>query len=510
MSQSYLTRRDFVAFSAAVAAMLGLPGCTSTSIAAGAYPRKPKPIASGAKIRIAQVGCNGKGYSDVMPHENEDIVALCDIDFEGHPRPSQATKEASNKGNAAKKAAAKADSKQSTNEPNVKKLVKRFPNAKRYTDFRKMLLEMDDQIDAVIVSTPDHMHFLPAYMAIMLGKHVYVQKPLTQTVGEARELLRIARMNGVVTQMGNQGHAGEGIRLVKEWINAGLLGDVREVHVWTNRPIWPQGFQAWPAEDPIPKGLDWDSFIGRRDMKPFSRRIHPFNWRGYQDYGCGALGDMACHLMDASFWGLELGAPTSVELKKVVEPSSVAFPKQAIVEFQFPARGKFAPCKLTWYEGGLLPDKPKELEGRELAKGGQILIGSKASVYDSTDYCISPRFIPESLHQEFGKSGKFPPKTIPRVFPDSPTDKGSPYKEWAAAIRAGNPTGCGSNFEYSVPFTETVALGTMAIQVGLNKKFTWDGNAMKTNLPEADKLLYPTYRKGWGLNEIIPGAAVPA
>lgn len=508
MSQSYLTRRDFVAFSATVAAMLGLPGCNSTSTAAGGYPRKPKPIAPGAKIRIAQIGCGGKGFSDVMPHrDTEEIVALCDVDWEGLPRPSQAQKEAANKGGAAKKADGKA---KTQSEPNVKKLAKEFPNAKRYTDFRKMLLEMDSQIDAVIVSTPDHMHFLPAYMAIMLGKHVYVQKPLTQTVGEARELLRLARMNGVVTQMGNQGHAGDGIRLVKEWINAGLLGDVREVHVWTNRPIWPQGFQAWPATAPVPKGLDWESYIGRAQMKPFSHYIHPFNWRGFQDYGCGALGDMACHLMDAAYWGLELGAPSSVELKKVVEPSSVAFPKQAIVEFQFPARGKFAPCKLMWYEGGLKPEKPKEMGERNLNVGGQLLIGSKASLYDGTDYCTSPRFIPESLHQEMGTSGKFPPRTIPRVFPDSKEDKGSPYKEWSAAIRAGNRTGCGSNFEYSVPFTETVALGTMAILVGLNKKITWDAKAMKTNLPEADKLLYPTYRAGWGLNEVIPGASVPA
>lgn len=475
-----------------VAAMLGFPGCATLA----KTPRKPRPIAPGAKIRIAQIGCGGKGYSDVMPHrDTEEIVALCDIDWEGLRRPTPAAKDAAKKGNAAKKAdAGKAAAKQAPSEPNVKKLMAEFPNAKRYTDFRKMLLEMDDQIDAVIVSTPDHMHFLPAYMAIMLGKHVYVQKPLTQTVGEARELLRLARLNGVVTQMGNQGHAGEGIRLVKEWINAGLLGEVREVHVWTNRPVWPQGFQAWPEADPVPKGLDWESFIGRAQMKPFSRKIHPFNWRGYQDYGCGALGDMACHLMDAAYWGLELGAPTSVELKRIDEPSKVAFPKSAIVEYQFPARGSMPPVKLTWYEGGLKPEKPKEMGERNLNHGGQLIIGSKASVYDGTDYCISPRFIPESLHQEFGTTGKFPPKTIPRVLPGTP-NAGSPYKEWSTAIRANDPKGCGSGFEYSVPFTETVALGTMAILAG--NKFTYDGAAMKTSRPEVDALLYPTYRRGW-------------
>ncbi|MES2696225.1 MAG: Gfo/Idh/MocA family oxidoreductase [Verrucomicrobiota bacterium] len=511
MSQSYLTRRDFISFSATVAALLTFPGCATDMTRLANSPRKPRPIAPGARIRIAQIGCGGKGFSDVMPHKDtEEIVALCDIDWEGLSRPSQATKDAAN----APKKAAKADKagapKQAANEPNVKKLMKEFPNAKRYTDFRKMLIEMDDQIDAVIVSTPDHMHFLPAYMAIMLGKHVYVQKPLTQTVGEARELLRLARLNGVVTQMGNQGHAAEGIRLVKEWINAGLLGEVREAHIWTNRPIWPQGFQAWPEADPVPKGLDWESFIGRSQMRPFSRKIHPFNWRGFQDYGCGALGDMACHLMDAAFWGLELGSPTSVELKKVVEPSKVAFPRQAIVEYQFPARGKMPPVKVMWYEGGLLPDKPGQMEAeRTLAKGGQLLIGSKGTVYDGNDYCNSPRFVPESLHQELGTTGKFPPKTIPRVLPGTPFT-GSPYKEWSTAIRAGDRTGCGSNFEYSVPFTEMVALGTMAILVGVGKKITFDPVSLKTNFPEADALLYPTYRSGWAKEDMLKGAKIIA
>src|SRR6185503_19693052 len=182
---------------------------------------------------------------------------------------------------------------------NIKKLFDEFPNAKRYKDFRKMLIEMDDQIDAVGVATPDHMHFLPAYMALMMGKHVYVQKPLTQTVGEARELLRIARLNGACTQMGNQGHSGEGIRLVREWFEAGLLGDVREVNIWTNRPgtpnrtVWPQPIAAWPTPDPVPEGFPHELFLGRAQERPFSKKIHPFNWRGYRDYGCGALGDMA-------------------------------------------------------------------------------------------------------------------------------------------------------------------------------------------------------------------------
>ena len=466
MATSYLTRRDFINFSATAVAMLGFAGCATLA----KQPRKPRPIAPGAKVRVAQVGCGGKGFSDIMQHKDEEVVALCDLDWEG-----------------AKKG-------------QLAKLAAEFPSAKKYTDFRKMLLEMDDKIDAVIVSTPDHMHFLVAYMAIMLGKHVYVQKPLTQTVGEARELLRLARLNGVCTQMGNQGHAGEGIRLVREWFQAGVLGEVRETQIWTNRPIWPQGFPEWPAEEKLPPGLDWDLFIGRAPMKPYSSAIHPFKWRGFQDYGCGALGDMACHLMDASFWNLELGSPSSVELKEIESASKVAFPKSAVVEYQFPSRksadGKsmLPPVKLTWFEGGKKPAKPAQMEAnRQLAKGGQLIIGSKATVYDGNDYCNSPRIIPESLHQKLQPT--FPPKTLPRV------PNNEPHREWIAGIRKNDPLHAGSNFEYSVPFTEMVCLGTMAIQAG--GKFNWDPVKLTTGRAEVDALLYPNYRKGWGMADVV-------
>ena len=488
---NYLSRRDFIQFTAMVTAALGASSCASFSQG----PRKPRPIAAGAKIRFAQIGCGGKGFSDTMANKEEEVVALCDIDWEGEtPRAAAASKAGKDAGKEAGKEA---------KEPrlsNIKQLFKEFPNAKRYKDFRKMLIEMDDQIDAVGIATPDHMHFLPAYMALMMGKHVYIQKPLTQTVGEARELLRIARLNGACTQMGNQGHSNEGIRLVKEWIGADLLGEVREVQIWTNRPIWPQGFQERPAADPVPPGLAWDQWLGRAPDKPFSKKIHPFNWRGYQDYGCGALGDMACHLMDAAYWGLELGAPTSVELKQIDSPSKVAFPKSAVVEYQFPARGKMPPVKLTWSEGGIRPEKPAKLEeSRQLARGGQLIIGSKATVYDGGDYCLSPRFIPEAYHKELVDSGQMPPKTIPR-----PDPIGNPHKEWMKAIRENKPLLAGSNFEYSVPFTEMVALGTMSILVG--KKFTWDPITMKTSSPEADKLLYPQYRRGWSPRELGVGS----
>ena len=484
MSNSYLNRRDFITFSATAAAMLGLSSCAGLNTAGGG-PRKPRPIAPGAKIRIAQIGLGGKGFSDIMAHKDEEVVALCDVDW---------NPEVARNGNAAK--AGKAPAK-----PNAQKLVDEFPNAKRYTDFRKMLIEMDDQIDAVGIATPDHMHFLPAYMAIMMGKHVYVQKPLTPTVGEARELLRLARMNGVCTQMGNQGHAGEGIRLVKEWYDAGLLGDVREVQIWTNRPVWPQGMTEYPKAEPKPKGLEWDLFLGRAPDREYSPAYHPFKWRGWRDYGCGALGDMACHIMDASYAGLELGAPESVELKRIEGASKVAFPKQAVVEFKCPARGNRPPVTLTWSEGGIKPERPKAFEKtdkdpeRNLAQGGQLIIGSKGTVYDGNDYCNSPRFIPESAHKALVDGGKLPPRTLPR-----PDPIGNPHKEWTRAIRAGNPKLAGSNFEYSSPFTEVVALGTMAIIAG--GKFTWDSANMKSNREDVNALLYPNYRKGWAKEDL--------
>ena len=463
MSNHTLNRRDFITFSAMAAAMLGFPGCASLA----KNPRKPRPIAPGAKVRVAQVGCGGKGFSDIMAHKDEEVVALCDIDW--------GTK-----------------SQRITN--NLKKLKESFPKAKFYTDFRKMLIEMDDKIDAVGVATPDHMHFLPAYMAVMLGKHVYIQKPLTQTVGEARELLRLARLNGVCSQMGNQGHAGEGIRLVREWFQAGLLGEVREAQIWTNRPVWPQGMQAWPKADTPPAGFDQNLFLGRAPDRPYSSEIHPFKWRGIIDYGCGALGDMACHIMDAAFWNLELAQASSVtvELKKIDQKSSVAFPKSAIVEFNFPARGKLPPVKLTWSEGGEKPETPEGLkqDNRQLAKGGQLIIGSKGTVYDGNDYCNSPRFIPEAKHKEFVEGGKMPPKTVPRV------PENNPHKEWVAAIRKNDPSQAGSNFEYSGPFTEAVLLANVAIRS--RRRIEWDSKAMKvTNIPDANQFVTKEYRPGW-------------
>lgn len=333
-SRPTLSRREFLRLSAAAVAALGLSNCATPSRTV----RKPRPIAPGAKIRVAQIGCGGRGFTDVRAYKDENVVALCDIDWSS---------------------------------AHMKQLATEFPGARHYTDFRKMLREMDNEIDAVSIATPDHMHFLPAFMAITMGKHVHVQKPLTQTIGEARELRRLARLHEVCTQMGNQGRAGNGIRMVREWVQAGVIGPVREVQIWTDRPIWPQGMASLPPAVPTPEGVDWDVFLGRAPEQSFSPQIHPFKWRGWRAYGCGALGDMACHLMDASFWALDLGAPDSIEAV-TTGLTEFAYPTSSTITYQFPARGKMPPVKITWRDGKQKPAVPEDLAGLDAEIRGEV------------------------------------------------------------------------------------------------------------------------------------------
>jgi predicted dehydrogenase len=448
-------------YSAMAAALLQLPGCTRLGFKKlMESPRRPRPIAPGAKIRIAQIGLGGVGGGDVKACSEEDVVALCDVDW-------SLTK--------------------------VQEVSDKFPQARHFTDFREMLLEMDDQIDAVVISTPDHMHFLPAFMAIAMGKHVYVQKPLTQTVEEARLLLELARQHGVCTQMGNQGHSNEGTRLVREWVQGGVIGQVREVHVWTNRPVWPQGMTERAAAEPLPKDLNWNAWLGRAPERPFSNAYHPFKWRGWRDFGAGALGDMGCHLLDASFWALDLATPTLI----TAESSGItaeAYPEWSRITYEFPARGALPPVTVKWSDGGKLPERPAELEtDRELNKGGQILIGDKGVIYDANDYCNSPRLIPES--KMAAMKGKLPPKTLPRI------PKGNHHGNWLEAIRLNKPAHAVSNFEYSVPLTEMVVLGNLAL-FG-NGRVEWDAkNRQVANDPTLNQYLQPAYRSGWNPKDL--------
>ena len=354
-----------------------------------------------------------------------------------------------------------------------------------------MLTEMDKQIDAVGVATPDHGHFPVAYMAMAMGKHVFVQKPLAHSIWEIRELQQCAQKNKVITQMGNQGHITGGIRLIKEWYQAGLIGDVQEVIAWTNRPAGfaRQSYTAYPPAQEVPAGLDWDLWVGPVTAKVgYNQAFHPQLWRGWWAFGCGGLGDIGCHTLDAPFWTLDLGSPTRIDVK--VEAANPLFtPKGSVVTYQFAARGPKPPVKITWYEGPKRPPRPEFMGAEELDReGGMLMIGSKGAIGHSGMRPESPRLYPEAIWQEIRTDvSKRPPKTIPRI-------KGSIFSDWVGAIKNGG-TPC-SNFSYAGPLTEIIILGTLAIRTG--KSIEFDSANMKiANNPEAHDLLHVPARKGW-------------
>lgn len=370
----------------------------------------------------------------------------------------------------------------------AKQTIEAYPQAKYYQDFRKMLDE-EKEIDAVMIATPDHTHAVIAMYAMQRGKHVFCQKPLTRTIFEARKLAQTAKEMNIVTQMGNQGHAGEGARLIKEWLQDGAIGDVHEVAVWTNRPIWPQGAITRPADQPpVPATMDWELWLGPAPLKPYHPDVCHFKWRGWRDYGTGALGDMGAHLIDHPYWALDLGHPVSVQASST-EFSNDAYPLATIVTYEFPARGNMPPVVLKWYDGGLTPPRPDELEpGRQMGTGGSgvIYYGSKGVLMHG-DYGNGPRLIPETKMKEY----QLPPQTIPR----------SPgiHEEWIEAIKTGGRST--TDFSYSGPLTETMLLGNVAVFMkGQNTKLLWDAEAMKiTNVPDANALLHYEYRSGWSL-----------
>jgi predicted dehydrogenase len=426
-------------------------------VAAAAFTVVPRHVLGGPrytppseKLNIAGIGVGGKGGGDIGAVSSENIVALCDVD-----------------------------------EKRAVETFNKYPNAKKYKDFRKMLTEMDKQIDAVVVATPDHVHAPASMMAIKMGKHVYCEKPLTHSIYEARMLTEAARKYKVATQMGNQGHSGEGARLICEWIWAGAIGKVREVHAWTDRPIWPQGIDR-PEEMPaVPSTLAWDLWLGPAPKRPYHPAYLPFKWRGWWDFGTGALGDMACHIIDPVFWALKLGYPKSVEAVSTKVNSETA-PTASIIYYEFGAREGMPPVKMTWYDGELMPARPQELEeGRKMGSknGGALFVGDKGMLMCGC-YGKNPRLIPESKMQEFER----PEKTIPRV-------EGH-HQDWLAACKGGKPA-C-SNFDYAGPLTEVVLLGNLALRAG--KRLEWDGENMRvTNVPEANQYVRRDYRAGWTL-----------
>jgi predicted dehydrogenase len=445
----------------------------STAVAAAGFTIVPRHVLGGQgvtapsdKLNIAAVGVGGMGKNNVEKCATENIVALCDVDF-------------------------------SLADP----VFKKYPGARTYKDYRVMLDEQKD-IDALIVATPDHTHAVIAMAAMRRKKHVYVQKPLTHSVAEARLLTETARQYGVATQMGNQGHSGEGIRLLCEWVWDGAVGPIREAHAWTNRPVWPSGIEVGrPTETPaVPASLDWDLWIGPRTPRPYHPTYHPAKWRAWWDFGTGSLGDMACHIVDPLFWALKLKYPVSVEANiskywqgffEETKPKNEMFPRSTIVRYNFPAREGMPGVALTWWDGGLMPARPAGLEpGRRMGDddGGILLVGEKGSIMAGC-YGESPRIVPESGMRAY----KRPKRTLERI----PEGQDGHEQDWIRACKGGKPAS--SSFDYSGPLSETVLMGNLAIRFP-DRQLLWNGEAMEvTNDVDANAYVKRVYREGWQL-----------
>lgn len=453
-----ITRRVFIMGTTASV----LAGCASDTRRIVAKTTSPNE-----KLNVAAIGSGGKGGSDIGNCASENIVALCDVDW-----------------------------------ARAAETFEKFPNAKRYRDFRDMLTT-EKSIDAVTVSTPDHTHAVAAAMAMRMGKHVYVQKPLTHTLHEARVLRQIAKETGVATQMGNQGHSGHGVRGLAEMLWSGAIGQVREVHIWTNRPVWPQGIGRPAGSDPVPDTLSWDLWLGPMPERPYVQ-LHPdtnrpcycpFVWRGWWDFGCGALGDMACHIMDPAFFTMNLDAPDSVECIMQEGMTAETGPKKSIIKYSFPERpapstssyDRMIPVDVYWYDGGERPQRPADIpDDVPLGDGanGSLFIGEKGYL-TTGEYGDDSRMVGPGAADY-----KAPDPFLPRI------PNADHYLNWLTACKGGEPAS--SNFEYSCPFTEVVLLGNLAIR--METKVMWDGkNTKVTNIPEANELLHIPYRSGWEL-----------
>jgi predicted dehydrogenase len=449
-----ISRRRFLGTAAtATAGLTILPGYV-----AGLGFRSPNN-----KLNIAAVGVGGVGATNIKNCATENIVALCDVDW--------------------KYAAG---------------TFKNYPQARKFSDYRVMLDEMGDKIDAVIVATPDHTHACVTADAIRMGKHVYVQKPLTHSVYESRFLQELANEHKVATQMGNQGNSGEGIRQTCEWIWDGAIGEVTEVHVWTNRPIWPQGLER-PAETPsTPPTMYWDLFVGPAPWRPYHPSYTPWNWRAWWDFGTGALGDMGCHIIDPAFWAMKLGQPTSISGSST-QVNTESAPMAEVVEYFFPDRGKVGkiklpPVKMTWYDGGLLPPRPEELPDGQIMgdrSGGTLFIGTKGKLMTGA-YGRNPILMPEDLDKSF----KRPDPSIRRI---EHAMSGGHEQDWIRACKESpdNRVEPSSNFNYSAPLNEVVVMGNLAVRLqDLKRPLLWDGKNMKiTNIADDDEIRVVTSDK---------------
>ena len=363
---------------------------------------------------------------------------------------------------------------------------KAYPKAKVFKDYR-VLLEKRKDIDAVMIATPDHMHAPISLAALRAGKHVYVEKPMAHSIEEARIMTRVAKETGLVTQMGNNGHAGEGLRLIREWIQGGVIGAVREIHCWSDRPgtFWKQDLDRPAATPPEPPDLDWNLWLGAAPVRPYHPVYIPQAWRGWFDFGTGALGDMAIHNMDPAFYALDLDAPVATEAQ--TSPlKKESYPAWTIITYEFAAKGSRPTVKIMWYDGGKQPPRPAGLEpDRKLADNGIYFVGDQGTMLCG-GWSGPPRLVPESKMKDLVR----PAKTIPRSI--------GHRAEWIQACKQGKPADAKAGFDYSGPFTEALLVGNLAVR--LQKRVEWDSVAMKaTNAPEADGLIRKTYRNGFGI-----------
>jgi predicted dehydrogenase len=466
------SRRALLGGAAATAAWMALPTRASAQKIA-------KPGA-GARVNVAVIGAGGKGADDMAALTSQNIVAACDVDFE------RVARQMLDKSGAVK--------------PERVALKAAYDSAERYSDYRQMFDKRKD-IEAVLIATPDHHHAVAARMAMERGLHVYVQKPLTYTVRESRLLTDLAKKTpGLVTQMGNQGHSSDDGRRAVELLRGGAIGKVKEVHIWTNRPVWPQGV-AKPEPKPVPAGLDWNLWLGPADVDwGYHPDYGPFNWRGWVPFGTGAVGDMGAHLMDFPVWALEPGLPTRIETHHTLwggdtdpwdykRPDVLtSYPLGSIIYYEF-GKAKGGPLKLTWYDGGLAPPAVRDLpEGRIMEEeGGVLYIGDKGQLLHDT-YGAKPTLI----GGEAVARGEKIPQSLPRIAGSS----GGHEMNWIRAIRG--EEAISSPFEHSGPLTETMLLGMVAMRA--DKPIEYDGAAGRiTNLEAANSLLDRTYRKGWEL-----------
>jgi predicted dehydrogenase len=453
-----MDRRDFFKHTA-------LASAGSLTMSSSARAARIDPPTAKKRVRFACIGVGGKGDSDTNDAgEHGEIVALCDID----------QKVLDEKG-------------------------KKYPKAKKYFDYRKMLEEMGDKIDAVTVSTPDHTHAPASVMAMRMGKHCFCQKPLTWSIEEARLMRTLAAEKKLCTQMGNQGTADPGFRGGVELIRSGILGPVKDIYVWTNRPVWPQGIGRPKKTPGVPNHVRWYEFLGAAPDRSYHPDYQPFNWRGWLDFGTGALGDMACHTINIAAMALELFEPESIE---VVDTSGIVdhetYPVWSIIRTRFGPRQGRGPVTLTWFDGGDKLPKEKRIytellhgevnkKTKKAAESGLLLVGEKGSFFSESDYGSEHVLLPRDKF----KNVETPKPTLPR----SPGH----FKEWVEAIKAKDPTKPMSNFEYAGRLTETVLLGVVALKAGTT--IEWDPVGLKAkNVPSADQFIRREYRKGFSIH----------